>query len=108
MNTTGANIDLEYFERCVGKSFATQLPAYESVWLKTGRLCQITTGDGKRPIFAIGNYVKQRLLYPVHDWAMRVLQPLPTDGTYKQEGPHHRLRALQSSNVYSFDRPVSN
>ncbi|KAL5129452.1 putative mitochondrial protein (mitochondrion) [Glycine soja] len=35
-----------------------------------GRLAQSTdSGAGKRRIFAIGNYVNQRLLKPLHDWA---------------------------------------
>jgi hypothetical protein len=56
MNTFWANLDLEYFERCVGKSFATQLPKYESVWLKTGRLCATIEGDGKRRIVETFTY----------------------------------------------------
>ena len=45
----------------------------------------------------------QRLLRPVHDWAMAVLRRLPTDGTFDQEGPIRRLRALRRRNLYSFD-----
>lgn len=30
-------------------------------------------------VFAIGNYVNQRLLWPVHDWLAKVLQGLPVD-----------------------------
>lgn len=62
-------------------------------------------GAGKRRLFAIGNYIKQRLLRPVHDWAMSVLRTLPMDGTFNQEGPIHRL--LQTwdgkSTFYCYD-----
>jgi hypothetical protein len=94
--------DLEFFARWVGPWFSTLLPVYSSVWLKTGRLCATIEGDGKGRIFAIGNYLKQRLLRPVHDWAMAVLRRLPTDGTFDQEGPHHRLRAFKAEEVDAF------
>lgn len=58
---------------------------------------------GKRRIFAIGNYIKQRLLHPVHVWAMRVLSLLPTDGTFDQQGPIRQLAASRPSDLYSFD-----
>jgi hypothetical protein len=69
--------DLEWFERCVGP----KLPSIEeyNVPPAVGRLGQSLEGAGKRGIFAIGNYVNQRLLKPVHDWLMRVLKSLPTD-----------------------------
>ena len=51
----------------------------------------------------IGNYIIQRLLYPVHSWAMGVLSRLPCDGTFEQERPIHRLRRFDPSNVSSFD-----
>lgn len=50
----------------------------------TGRLGQSIEGGGKRRIFAIGKYVNQRLLRPVHDWAMSVLRSIPQDGTFNQ------------------------
>ena len=42
---------------------------------------------GKRRLFVIGNWFKQRLLYPVHVWGMSVLRRIPQDGTFHQEGP---------------------
>ena len=33
---------------------------------------------------AIGNYINQRLLKPVHDWLMQVLARIPGDGTFNQ------------------------
>lgn len=67
-----------------------------------GRLAFSTdAGDGKRRIFAIGNYVHQRLLRPLHDFLMRVLACLPTDGTFDQLRPLDRLKG--KIDVYSFD-----
>ena len=60
-------------------------------------------GAGKRCILAIGNYMKERLLRPVHDWAMKVLAFLPTDGTFNQEAPIDRLAALHPMDVWSYD-----
>ena len=72
-NTWFENWDLDYFESCVGPYFASLLPAYKGLPIASGRLAQVIEGSGKRRIFAICNYVQQRLLRPVHDWAMRVL-----------------------------------
>ena len=83
--------------------FASLLPAYGWVWLRTGRICGTVEGAGKRRIFAIGNYLKQRLLRPVHDWAMQVLSRIPNDGTFDQEAPIHRLRWLRPMELFSFD-----
>ena len=95
--------DLEFFERCVGPQFSTLLGAYSGVPLVTGRLAQVIEGRGKRRIFAICNYIKQRLLYPVHKWAMDVLSRIPTDGTFNQERPLYALREKGHMKVYSFD-----
>ena len=61
------------------------------------RIC----GGGKRRVFAIGNYVNQRLLRPVHDWLMSVLRLIPMDGTFEQTKPLDRLRGQMT--CYSFD-----
>ncbi|XVF31955.1 hypothetical protein REPUB_Repub17cG0040000 [Reevesia pubescens] len=45
-----------------GLSLLTGVPPY------TGRLGQTLEGSGKRRVFAIGNYINQRLLYLVHQW----------------------------------------
>ncbi|KAH0706215.1 hypothetical protein KY289_011291 [Solanum tuberosum] len=55
--------------------------AYQGVPLVTGGLAQAIEGGGKRRIFARCNYIKQRLLHPVHIWAMTVLSSLKTDAT---------------------------
>lgn len=49
-------------------------------------------GGGKRRVFPIGNYVKQRLLRPFHNWAMSVLRTLICDGTFDQSRPLSRLK----------------
>lgn len=38
----------------------------------------------RRCIFAIENYVNQRLLRPIHDWAMEVLKRIPVNGTFQR------------------------
>ncbi|ERM93379.1 hypothetical protein AMTR_s05705p00005250, partial [Amborella trichopoda] len=52
-----------------------------------GRLAFTVEGGGKLRMFAIGNYVRQRLIKPLHDWAMKVLASIPNDGTYDQGAP---------------------
>ncbi|KAF5203079.1 hypothetical protein FRX31_007333 [Thalictrum thalictroides] len=39
----------------------------------------VEEGGGKRRIFAIGNYINQRLLRSYHDWLMAVLRRIPCD-----------------------------
>ena len=60
-------------------------------------------GGGKRRIFAICNYIKQRLLFPVHKWAMKVLSSIPTDGTFDQERPLLRFKSKRKRQTFSFD-----
>ncbi|MCD7467756.1 hypothetical protein HAX54_005375 [Datura stramonium] len=81
-NTLFANESLEIFEKQVGPFLSSLLGAYRRVPLATGRLAQAIEESGKRRIFAICNYVKQRLLFPVHQWAMKVLSRIPTDRTF--------------------------
>lgn len=65
------------------------------------RVAASMSGGGKRRLFILGNYIKQRLLRPWHDWAMQVLRRLPCDGTFDQLKP---LRALRGHrDVFSFD-----
>ena len=82
---------------------ATITSAYEGIPLYTGRLFQQFPGAGKRRIFAICNYMKQRLLNPVHDWAMSVLRTIPMDGAGDQERPINRLRVKEPRDTYCFD-----
>ncbi|KAI5664344.1 hypothetical protein M9H77_23667 [Catharanthus roseus] len=53
------------------------------------------------PMFAIGNYINQRLLRPLHEWAMLVLKRIPMDGTFKQCAPLRRL--VCATHCYSYD-----
>lgn len=63
------------------------LEAYDRLNLFPGRLTCILSGAGKRRILAIGNYVRQRLLHPVHSWAMQVLSRLPCDVQTRRSNP---------------------
>lgn len=91
--------DLDWFEERIGPL----LPNCEEMGIPpvTGRLSCSAEGAGKRRIFAICNYVNQRLLRPVHDWLMAVLRRIPQDGTFDQTKPLDRLVGEHHS--YSFD-----
>lgn len=93
------NHDLTVFERTIGpvlpSPLALKLP------FSFGKLGMSLEGGGKRPFFAIGNYVKQRLLKPYHDWLMAVLKRIPNDGTFNQPEPLKYL--LGHSHCYSYD-----
>lgn len=102
-NIMFANCDLDYYERNVGPLFSSLLKAWDHRELRGGRLCQTLSGNGKRRLFVIGNYVKQRLLRPVHDWAMAVLRRLPCDGTYDQTAPLYKLRLSSPRDLFSYD-----
>jgi hypothetical protein len=98
-NQIFSGTDLDVFERTIGP----WLPHYRQLGLAPicGRLGSSVEGGGKRRIFAIGNYVNQRLLKPVHDWLMEVLKMIPMDGTFDQEKPLDRLVGQRI--CYSFD-----
>lgn len=66
-----------------------------------GRLGQVVEGGGKSLLFAIGNYLNQRLLHPLHVWVAEVLRRLPQDGTFNQTQPFDRL--VGSRHSFSFD-----
>jgi len=67
-----------------------------------GRLARsVDEGGGKRRMFFIGNYVKQRILKPVHDWAAAVLKRLVNDGTFDQAAPLRWVKGYRD--VYSYD-----
>lgn len=97
-NKLFSGTDLDQFEKTIGPVLPTcrqlGLPMVE------GRLGQSVEGGGKRRVFAIGNYINQRLLKPVHDWLMSVLRMLPMDGTFNQEGPLDRLEGER--HVFSY------
>lgn len=98
-NKVFSGLDLEWFEKCTGP----YLPTCTDLGIPpiTGRLSCTFPGAGKRRIFAIGNYVNQRLLRPVHDWVMFILRNLETDGTYNQHAPLHRLKGHMK--CFSYD-----
>nr|UOL49053.1 MAG: putative RNA-dependent RNA polymerase [Mitoviridae sp.] len=104
-NTKRCNEALSFYESWPGLVFDQLAGAFDKskITLKQGRLCQSLEGAGKRRLFVLGNYLKQRLLYPVHEWTMNVLRSLPTDGTFHQDRPIHRLVKSDLSFVASFD-----
>lgn len=92
---------LEFFERRIGPVLPT--PAEMGVPPNTGRLCASCSGDGKRRLFAVGNYINQRLLYPIHQWLAKILSMIPMDGTFDQRRKHSSvsLRVLaQGVTIY--------
>lgn len=58
-------------------------------------------GGAKRRIFAIGNYLNQRLLKPFHDWWITLIGKIPMDGTFNQTKPLDRL--VGKMHLYSYD-----
>lgn len=99
-NKIYTNKDLDACEN----SFAPRLPNVEGPAAKHfcfGRLGSSVEGRAKRRIFAIGNYVCQRLLKPVHEFLMDVLKRLPSDGTFNQTGPLKHL--VDKEAYYSYD-----
>ncbi|KAF5957206.1 hypothetical protein HYC85_004431 [Camellia sinensis] len=97
-NKWASEDNLEYFERSLGP----QLKIFRAPFAPdTRRLGQTCEDGAKRQIFAIGNYVNQMLLKPVHDWAMEVLSTLSTDDTFNQTKPLDRL--VGKSTLFSFD-----
>lgn len=85
---SGASLD--WFERRIGPYVPTSKQL--GIYVDSGRLSCSCTGDGKRRVFAIGNYVNQRLLAPVHDWLASVLRLIPMDGTFDQLAPLDRMK----------------
>ncbi|XLT13214.1 hypothetical protein HN51_058904 [Arachis hypogaea] len=83
------NASLEWFEARIGPYLPTT--SQMKIPSNTGRLCAACTGDGKRRLFAVGNYINQRLLAPFHDWLATCLRRIPMDGTYDQLSPLDRL-----------------
>jgi Mitovirus RNA-dependent RNA polymerase len=54
-----------------------------------------------RRFVAIGNSIHQRLLKPTHDWLMKILGSIPSDGTFDQTRPLDCMKNV--TDVYSFD-----
>lgn len=95
-----SGLSLEYYEARLGPYFPS--PEDMSIPPLTGRLGFTLSGNGKRRLFAIGNYVNQRLLHPVHRWLARFLRDIPKAATFDQTKPLDRL-AGASGTVYSID-----
>lgn len=99
-NRAISNVSRRFFERRILPYQA--LPEPFGIPENTGRLCASCTGDGKRRVFAVGNYINQRLLYPIHQWLAEILRLIPMDGTFDQTAPLDRLSGVDGC-VYSID-----
>jgi hypothetical protein len=53
--------------------------------LQVGKLELLPEPAGKVRTIAIVDYWTQRVMSPVHDWMMKILSFIPTDGTFNQE-----------------------
>lgn len=56
----------------------------------------------KLSLFAIDNYINQRLLAPAHDYLAALLRSIPMDGTFNQTKPLDLLAGIPGK-VYSID-----
>lgn len=97
------NHSLDYYEARSAHVFDELGSALSQFTLYPGRLAQSLEGAGKRPFFVLGNWFKEGLLRPIHDWAMAILGQIPTDGTFCQDRPIHRLSRYQPEYDASFD-----
>lgn len=79
------------------------MDAFSSYPLHSGRLACSLEGAGKRRLFVIGNYIKQRLLHPVHEWAAKVYALSPWMVLSIKDRPIQLLMNRPLSKVYSFD-----
>lgn len=48
---------------------------------KSGKISLINEGGGKTRVIAIGDYWSQNLLQGLHDFIMKILRKMETDGT---------------------------
>lgn len=65
-NTWVSHMDAGYYETVPGPIFDELGPEFGSTPYRQGRLAQSFEGAGKRRLFLIGNWFKQRLLHPAH------------------------------------------
>ncbi|KAI5671744.1 hypothetical protein M9H77_12108 [Catharanthus roseus] len=102
MNKFISGWSLDWFESRLGKYFPSVYDFRDSGMLFIpGRLSCAFPGAGKRRMFAIDNYINQRLLRPLHKWAMLELKRIPMDGTFKLRGLLRRL--VGATHCYSYD-----
>lgn len=92
---------LEIYLRSFDRSIDAAFIEYMDPLLRMGRLCRKIEGAGKVRTFVIGNSFLQRMLYPMHVFAMTVLSKMETDGTYDQHKPLHRLAGYRE--LFSYD-----
>jgi hypothetical protein len=69
-----------------------------------GRLAALEEPAGKVRVVAMVDIITQWLLHPLHEALFELLRMIPTDGTYDQLRPIHRLlRRRPNGPFYSFD-----
>jgi len=78
-----------------------ELPLPKS--LITGKLSLASERAGKTRLFAIGDYWSQNSLQPLHDWLMKILSRLSTDGTYNQGKAFERILSKRVRFMVSYD-----
>jgi hypothetical protein len=71
--------------------------------LHTGRLAFLSEGGGKTRVIAVGDYFSQLALRPIHDYLMRWLAKLETDGAHDQQRAALRVKKLANDQSQSFD-----
>lgn len=67
------------------------------------RLHALFEPAGKIRIVAIVDYWTNCVLKPLHDWMFAILQKIPTDATFDQEGALKRFAELGYTHVWSLD-----
>lgn len=82
-------------------SLSSELPLPKSV--ATGKISLASERAGKTRLFAIGDYWSQNSLQTLHDWLMKILRSIPTDGTYDQGAAFERIQSKKVSYMVSYD-----
>jgi len=71
--------------------------------LVLGRLHALYEPAGKIRVIAIVDYWTQMVLKPLHDWMFKLLENIPMDATFDQEGKVKSFAEKGFSEIYSFD-----
>lgn len=99
-------VDHEHFIQFCYDCLPSDCSQLELFQLSTfGRLGRKYEGGGKIRVFSIVDSIRQSCLRPVHDWAMNLLKLIPSDGTFDQTAPLHRLIRLTKGKgpMFCFD-----
>jgi len=106
----GDHRTLEVFFGCLGshdaKYFSNEYYSSPRSQYTLGKLQCLPEPAGKVRTIAIVDYWTQRIMSPVHDWMMRILSFLPTDGTFDQENATAQIarrHRITDKTAYSID-----